>query len=82
MKLNRPLLFLAAATALAACAPQASDTALKDAYADSFMIGCAVNPRHTSGRLEQANELLFKHFNAISPENCLKAEVVHPRPDV
>ena len=52
----------------AACSSFSEQTSLKEAYADSFMIGCAVNPSHTSGRLIQANELLFKHFNAISPE--------------
>ena len=67
---------------MAACSSFSEQTSLKEAYSDSFMIGCAVNPLHTSGRLAQANKLLFKHFNAISPENCLKAEVVQPRPGV
>ena len=62
---NFRLSFIMAAAVLAACSPKASDQSLKEAYSDSFMIGCAVNPRHTSGRLTQANELLFKHFNAI-----------------
>ena len=51
------------------------ETSLKEAYKDSFMIGCAVNPSHTSGGLVPANELILKHFNAISPENCLKAYI-------
>lgn len=75
------MIFALAAIA-AACTTPPQHTELKDAYSDSFMIGCAVNPFHTSGRLEQANELILKHFNAISPENCLKPEAVHPRPDV
>ena len=75
-------LVAAVAVMMSSCASAPEDTSLKDAYADSFMIGCAVNPLHTSGRLEQANELIFKHFNALSPENCLKPEAVHPRPDV
>lgn len=61
---------------------QPSASTLKDAYAESFMIGCAVNPLHTGGRLEQAADLILEHFNAISPENCLKPEAVQPRPDV
>ena len=75
-------MIMAAAMALAACSQTPAETSLKDAYADSFMIGCAVNPSHTGGRLEQANELILKHFNAISPENCLKAEAVQPKPGV
>ena len=82
MKFNRLSMIMAAAMALAACSQIPAETSLKDAYADSFMIGCAVNPSHTSGRLEQANELLLTHFNAISPENCLKPEAVQPRPGV
>ena len=39
----------------------------------SFKIGCAINPNMVSGRSPQAEELLLKHFNAISPENALKA---------
>ena len=75
-------LVAAVAVMMSSCTSVPEETSLKDAYADSFMIGCAVNPLHTSGRLEQANELIFKHFNALSPENCLKPEAVHPRPDV
>ncbi|MBQ6709832.1 MAG: endo-1,4-beta-xylanase [Bacteroidales bacterium] len=66
----------------ACSADDPSVTTLKDAYADSFMIGCAVNPLHTGGHLEQATDLILEHFNAISPENCLKPEAVQPRPGV
>ena len=75
-------MILAGMAAIASCSPNDLDRPLKEAYAESFMIGCAVNPSHTSGRLEQANELLLTHFNAISPENCLKPEAVQPRPGV
>lgn len=46
---------------------------LKDAYAESFMMGCAISPFEISGRMPEAEELLLKHFNALSPGNCLKA---------
>lgn len=71
---------LAALLTIASCSQAPQETSLKEAYSDSFMVGCAVNPKHTSGRLPQANELILKHFNAISPENCLKPEAVQPRP--
>ena len=71
---------LAALLTIASCSQAPQETSLKEAYSDSFMVGCAVNPMHTSGRLPQANELILKHFNAISPENCLKPEAVQPRP--
>lgn len=71
---------LAALLTIASCSQAPQETSLKEAYSDSFMVGCAVNPMHTSGQLTKANELILKHFNAISPENCLKPEAVHPRP--
>ena len=55
---------------------------LKDAYADSFKMGCAISPMTISGRNPQAQELLEKHFNAISPDNAMKPESLHPGPDV
>ena len=54
----------------ASCTSVNTETTLKDAYADSFMIGCAVNPLHTGGHLEQATDLILEHFNAISPETA------------
>ncbi len=58
------------------------DIALKDAYADSFKIGCAVDPFTINGRSPEAEALLLKHFNAITPDNCMKSERIHPRTDV
>lgn len=76
------LLLISAIVAMisASCTSVNTETTLKDAYADSFMIGCAVNPLHTGGHLEQATDLILEHFNAISPENCLKPEAVQPKP--
>lgn len=78
------LLLISAIVAMisASCTSVNTETTLKDAYADSFMIGCAVNPLHTGGHLEQATDLILEHFNAISPENCLKPEAVQSRPGV
>ena len=55
---------------------------LKDAYADSFKMGCAISPFMISGRNLDAQALLEKHFNALSPDNCMKPESLHPGPDV
>lgn len=74
-------LILPSVLLLTACSTDnTSETTLKKAYSDSFMIGCAVNPLHTGGLLGQATSLILEHFNAISPENCLKPEAVQPRP--
>jgi endo-1,4-beta-xylanase len=54
--------------------------ALKDAYAGAFLVGTAVNDDIVSGRDARAQALVPLHFNAITPENVMKAEVLHPEP--
>lgn len=61
---------------------QKSNASLHQEYADAFKIGCAINHSIASGRDSVANSLVLHHFNAISPENELKAETIHPRPGV
>jgi GH35 family endo-1,4-beta-xylanase len=52
------------------------DRIIKDAYSDSFRIGMAGDlPTWYS---EQELSAASKHFNAITPENCMKPERVHP----
>ena len=82
--MRKSILFPLAALLVVGCAEQkqTSDIALKDAYADSFKIGCAVDPFTINGRSPEAEALLLKHFNAITPDNCMKPERIHPRPDV
>lgn len=78
-----PMLTLAAAIALsapAAAAPPAST--LKQAFADDFLLGTAVNDDIVSGRDARAQALVPLHFNAITLENAMKAEVVNPKPGV
>ncbi len=54
---------------------------LKDAYADAFKMRCAVNSQIAAGRDGRSSDLILQQFNAVSPENDLKPEVIHPRPD-
>ena len=70
-----------AALLVVGCAEQkqTSDIALKDAYADSFKIGCAVDPFTINGRSPEAEALLLKHFNAITTNNNKKRARRHPR---
>jgi endo-1,4-beta-xylanase len=60
----------------------AENKTLKDVYKDAFLIGAAVNPSITSGRDKTSQDIVLKHFNAISPENVLKASSVNPQPGV
>ena len=55
---------------------------LKDAYSGAFKMGSAISPYDISGRNPGIIPLLLDQFNAISPDNCMKPESLHPRPDV
>ncbi len=54
--------------------------ALKQAFTDAFLLGTAVNDDIVSGRDARAQALVPRHFNAITLENSMKAEVLNPRP--
>jgi endo-1,4-beta-xylanase len=56
-------------------------TSLKDAYQGCFLVGAALNPAQFSGKDAREAALVKAQFNSISPENVLKWEVVHPKPD-
>ncbi|MDN4501716.1 endo-1,4-beta-xylanase [Alteromonadaceae bacterium BrNp21-10] len=55
---------------------------LKSAYQDAFKIGTAVNPQITSGEDATLQKIVLQHFNTVTPENVMKAEVVNPKPGV
>ncbi|GAB3516158.1 endo-1,4-beta-xylanase [Pseudoxanthomonas daejeonensis] len=65
-----------------AATPAKAATTLKGAFADDFLLGTAVNDDIVSGRDARAQALVPLHFNAITLENAMKAEVVNPRPGV
>lgn len=71
---------LLALTTGASAEPRA-DT-LKAAYADDFRLGVAVNDDIVLGRDGASQALVLKHFNAVTAENVMKAEVVNPKPGV
>lgn len=57
------------------------EPALKDAYKDAFLIGASINQAQIYERDARAVHIIRRHFNAITPENVLKWELVHPAPD-
>jgi endo-1,4-beta-xylanase len=65
------------ATLLAAQTP----VALKDAFRDCFRVGAAINQRQFDERDARGDAIIRAQFNTISPENVLKWESVHPKPD-
>ena len=56
-------------------------TTLKDAYQGIFRIGAALNQAQFEERDPRGNPIIAAQFNSISPENALKWQSVHPRPD-
>jgi endo-1,4-beta-xylanase len=60
---------------------QESNT-LKQVYADAFLIGMSVNGPIVSGQDAASAGLVARHFNSVTPENAMKAEVVNPKPGV
>jgi endo-1,4-beta-xylanase len=78
---------LIAAALLAGCAPArpplaapAAPLTLKQAFTGAFLVGAALNQAQFSGADTASARLAAEQFDAISPENVLKFEVVHPRP--
>lgn len=57
-----------------------AQTTLKDAFKDDFLIGVAINQRQFDGEDQRGDPIIKAQFNAISPENVLKWESVHPEP--
>jgi endo-1,4-beta-xylanase len=77
----RRSLLVGAFLSVAAIAKSAdTPVALKDAFKDSFMIGVALNQKQFTEQDSDGAALVKQQFNAVSPENVMKWESIHPRP--
>ncbi len=56
-------------------------TALKDAFKGYFYVGAALNQAQFEERDARGAAIVRAQFDTISPENVLKWQLVHPRPD-
>jgi endo-1,4-beta-xylanase len=54
---------------------------LKDAYKNDFLVGAALNATQIEEKDAAGAALIPKQFNAITPENIMKSEVIHPEWD-
>jgi len=74
---------IAALTALliAAVACSSSETSLKDAFAEVFLIGTAMNGPQVHGTDPQAQPFIIRQFNSLTAENAMKWERIHPDPN-
>jgi endo-1,4-beta-xylanase len=56
--------------------------ALKDVFKNDFLTGAAVSDDQISGKDTNVISIIESQFNSITPENCLKWDSVHPKPNV
>jgi len=64
------------------CLPLAAgaQTTLKDAFANDFLVGAALNASVFTGQSKTEASIVQTQFNSISPEDVLKWESIHPEP--
>lgn len=70
-----------ALAALASCGTP-EEKGIKDAFADNFHIGAALNEAEIRGIDTTGVEIIKKHFSSIVAENCMKSEEIHPEEGV
>jgi len=78
------ILLLAVASFIVSCSSSkktgssSGDPTLKEAYKNDFMIGAALNAEQIEEKEPNAAALVPQQFNAVTPENIMKAEIIHP----
>jgi len=55
-----------------------STPSLKETFQKDFLIGTAMNARQIEEKDSAADRLIKQQFNAVTPENCMKAEIIEP----
>ena len=53
-------------------------TSLKEVYKNDFLMGAALSAAQIEEKEANAAVLVPREFNAITPENIMKAEIIHP----
>ncbi|MGA2851899.1 MAG: endo-1,4-beta-xylanase [Terracidiphilus sp.] len=79
--LSRRIVFTTVLLAACVAASAQQPTTLKDAYRGVFHVGAAINERQIAGTDTVGLGIIKAQFDTISPENVLKWERVHPKPD-
>jgi endo-1,4-beta-xylanase len=63
------------------CANVGSQKTLKEAYKNHFLVGAALNDDVLNGKDPNAAAIVEKQFSAITAENVMKWQNIHPQPD-
>ena len=79
--LNRRFMAVSALVAASLGAAAQAPTPLKEAYKGDFLIGAAINTPQITGQDSRGDAIIEAQFDTISPENALKWERIHPKPD-
>ena len=59
-------------------AQKTSVTSLKEVFKNDFLIGTAINTQQIEEKDTASDRLIKQQFNAVTPENVMKAEVIQP----
>ena len=51
---------------------------LKETFKNNFLIGAALSVPQFEGRDTAATRVIAQQFNAVTPENVMKAEIIQP----
>ena len=55
-----------------------STLSLKETFKNDFLIGVAINTQQIEEKDTAADNLIKQQFNAVTPENIMKAEIIEP----
>lgn len=72
------VLFGAGCSSAQKFAKTAKVQSLKDAYKNYFLIGTALNAQQFLEKDSAADRIIKQQFNAATPENVMKAQILHP----
>ncbi len=75
------LLALFCITLSAAVSAEAPPSSLKDAFAEAFLVGTALSKPQILGERPADMALVVRQFNALTAENAMKWERIHPEED-
>jgi endo-1,4-beta-xylanase len=59
-------------------APESTLPSLKEIFKNDFLIGTALDAEQIEEKDSSAAALVQQQFNAVTPENVMKAEIIHP----
>ena len=76
--MKKRFVVLGAAFCMFAMAFAEGGKTMREAFADKFLIGVALNTRQVTTKNPEVQALIRDQFSSVVAENCMKAEVVQP----